>query len=382
MTRTVVEGLAWFGIAWVAYVYIGYPLILLALSRITSHPVRGDGDDPFVTVIVTVHDGASGIRRKLDNLLEQDYPRDRIEIVVADDASGDGTDRIVEAEYASRGVRLSRLETRGGKESAQRKAVSTSRGAVLVFTDVGTRIDRGGVAAIVRPFADPTVGAASSVDRVVSQDGAPVGEGLYVRYEMALRRLESQVGSLVGLSGSFFAARRSVCDDFSDRLASDFRTALVATRLGYRAIHDEAAVGYYADLARRGGEFDRKVRTVVRGLTVLFAERDLLNPLRHGVFAWQLFSHKVGRWTAPFAMLAALLGSAVAAPGSALFTVLLGLQVAGYAGAAAATVVPWIGATAPGRLLRYFVEVNLSILAAWIRFARGERIVAWTPSRR
>lgn len=382
MALTIVKWLVWAGISWVAYAYVGYPLLLLALSRILARPVRRDGDWPFVTVIVTVHDGASGIRRKLDNLFEQDYPRDRLDIVVADDASGDGTNRIVESDYVPLGVRLVRLEARGGKESAQREAVAKSRGEVLVFTDVGTRIDRAGVAAIVRPFVDPGVGAVSSVDRVVSQDGSPIGEGIYVRYEMALRRLESQVGSLVGLSGSFFAARRDVCTDFSDRLASDFRTALVATRLGYRAISEDAAIGYYADLARRGGEFERKVRTVVRGLTVLAAERDMLNPFRHGLFAWQLFSHKVGRWTAPFAMLVALLGSALAARGSAVFAVVFGVQAAGYIGAVAARVVPRIGATAPGRLLHYFVEVNLSILVAWIRFIRGKRIVLWTPSRR
>ncbi|HEX4824867.1 MAG TPA: glycosyltransferase [Candidatus Polarisedimenticolaceae bacterium] len=337
---------------------------------------------PEVTVIVTVHNGSSGIRRKLDNLIDQDYPRDRFEIVVADDASTDGTDRIVETEYGNRGVRLVRLEIRGGKERAQQAAVSSSRGEILVFTDVGTLLDPGGIAAIVRPFSDSLVGAVSSVDRFVTHDGSPAGEGLYVRYEMALRSLESRVGSLVGLSGSLFAARRAVCVDFSDQLASDFRTALVAVRLGYRAVSDDAVHGYYTDLARRGGEFDRKVRTVIRGLTVLFAERELMNPLRHGIFAWQLLSHKVGRWTVPLALIVTLVGSALATPVSLSAALLLGLQLMAYAGAVVAAAVPLLGETGPGRLLRYFVEVNASIVVAWTRFLRGERIVAWSPSRR
>ncbi len=374
--------LFWASVAWIVYAYAGYPVALAALSLLRGRTVRRADVLPPLSVVVTVHNGAAEIRRKLSNLLEQDYPRDRMEILVADDGSDDGTDRIVREEFSGLGVRLVRLETRGGKERAQRNAVAAAGGEVLVFTDVGTLLDRRGLATIVRSFADPSVGAVSSEDRMLEDGGRPSGgESRYVSYEMKLRRLESRIGSVVGLSGSFFAARREVCEDFSDRLASDFRTALLAVRLGFRAVADEEAIGFYRDVGRREDEFDRKVRTVVRGLTVLFAEISMSDPLRHGLFAWQLLSHKVGRWAVPFAMIGALASSGALAVESGRWAAAFVLQLAGY-GLAFAAARPPLARLAPARALRYLVETNLAILVAWGRYVRGDRIVAWSPSAR
>jgi cellulose synthase/poly-beta-1,6-N-acetylglucosamine synthase-like glycosyltransferase len=373
----------WISVGWITYAYVGYALVLRVLAASRPRPVVRADVHPRVSVIVTVHDGAREIGGKLEDLLEQEYPPDRLEILVADDGSGDGTDRLVKEQFAERGVRLVRQEHRGGKERAQQAAVAVARGEVLVFTDVGTRLDGGGIAAIVRSFADPTVGCVSSEDRLLGPEGRPAGgERGYVGYEMGLRRLESRVGSIVGLSGSLFGARREVCADFSDRLASDFRIALVAVRLGYRAVADEGAVGYYRDAGAKTSEFARKVRTVVRGLTVLFAERELLNPFRHGLFSWQLFSHKLTRWVVPFAMLAALAASGVSSPRAPFFAVAFALQAAGYAAAGLVALFPVLARLPLARALRYLVEVNLAILVAWARFLRGDRIVAWIPSAR
>ena len=378
-----VSWLFWIAVAWIVYAYVGYLFLLRVLSLLRPKRVVQGDISPQLTVIVTVHNGSEGIRRKLSNLLEQDYPADLMEIVVADDGSDDGTDRIVREEFGPRGIRLVRLPEHGGKERAQRIAVDASRGKILVFTDVGTRLDRGGLARIVRNFADPSVGAVSSEDRLLEEgDRSAGGEGGYVGYEMRLRRLESQVGSLVGLSGSFFAARREVCADFSERLASDFRTALVAVRLGLRSVCDEGAIGYYRDVARETPEFDRKVRTVVRGMTVLFAERSLLNPFRYGLFSWQLFSHKLARWTVPFAMIASLGASAYLAGRSPWYGVALGLQLIAYVAALAACRLPRLSESRPVRALRYLVEANCAILVAWIRYLWGDRILAWSPSSR
>lgn len=375
--------LFWISVGWIAYAYVGYAALLRVLAASWPRPVARSDVRPRVSVIVTAHDAVGQIGAKLENLLSQEYPPDRLEIVVADDGSGDGTGRLVEDQFAARGVRLVRQEIRGGKERAQKAAIAASRGEVLVFTDVGTLLDRGGIAAIVRSFADPSVGCVSSEDRLLDPARGPVGgERGYVGYEMSLRRLESRVGSIVGLSGSFFAARREVCAGFSDRLASDFRIALVAARLGYRAVVDEAAVGYYRDVGARTSEFGRKVRTVVRGLTVLFAERGLLNPFRFGLFSWQLVSHKLVRWVVPFAMLATLAASGVLGPRSAFFAVAFALQAAGYLAAGLVASFPRLAWLPFARALRYFVEVNLAILVAWARYVRGDRIVTWTPSAR
>ena len=366
----------------VAYAYVGYPAVLGALGALRRRRPPSGGVEPRVSVIVAVHDGAARLRAKLDNTLAQDYPPERLEIIVADDASADDGPALVEREYAARGVRLVRLAARGGKEAAQKAALAEATGEVIVFTDVGTRLDAGGLAAIVRPFADPRIGCVSSIDRFVTRDGRPAGEGLYVRYEMFLRRLETNAGSLVGMSGSFFAVRREVCSDFSDRLPSDFRSVIAASRLGLRAVQGEGAFGYYEDVARPGAELQRKVRTVLRGLTAFFAEFPRVNPFRAPLFWWQLLSHKLCCWLVPFALLAALGASAASAPGSPTFAALFALQAALYAYSAAATFFPRLLGFRPARAAHYFVLVNLSILVAWLRWARREKLVAWTPTAR
>jgi glycosyltransferase involved in cell wall biosynthesis len=380
VTTTIV--LFWLAVGWVFYGYLGYPLLLAVMRSVRRRRLVRAPIQPPLTVIVAVHDGARSIRAKLDNLLQQDYPADRVQILVADDASSDGTAGIV-AEFADRGVVRVGLAERGGKERAQREALGRATGEIVVFTDVGTKMAPDGLSTIVRSFADPSVGCVSSTDRFLDEQGQPAGEGLYVRYEMLLRRLESDVNSLVGLSGSFFAARRGVLGEFSDRLPSDFCTLLGSIRAGLRGVSDEQAHGDYADVARRGDEFGRKVRTVLRGMAAFFAARDLLNPFRHPLFAWQLFSHKFVRWTVPFAMLAALVTSGLLALwGSVFFRVAFGLQAIVYFYSALAEVFPRLDSIVLGRTTHYFVVVNLSILVAWLRYLGGQRIVTWNPSAR
>src|SRR5690606_37149604 len=144
---------------------------------------------------------------------------------------------------ADRGVRLVRAVQRQGKEWAQLLAVRAAQGEILGFSDVATMIRADALRRLAGDFADPKVGAVSSEDRFVAPGGQLVGEGLYVRYEMWLRRLESGAAGLVGLSGSFFAARREVCEQWDVLASSDFNTALNSVRRGYIAISDPPLLG-------------------------------------------------------------------------------------------------------------------------------------------
>lgn len=366
----------------ILYAYVGYPLILLAIGVFRRRTVEQRDITPRVSLIIAAHNEEAKIRGKLDNALDLDYPGGRLEIIVASDCSTDGTDDIVRS-YGPKGVRLVRAATRRGKEAAQKLALQSASGEVLVFSDVGTILPADAVRKIVRSFADPSVGCVSSVDRVIDATGQVSGEGAYVRYEMWLRDLEMRVNSLVGLSGSFFATRREVCRDWAEDLQSDFNTVLNAVSLGFRGVVDRECVGYYRDLGDRPAEFRRKTRTVVRGISVVMRRPALLNPLRYGLFAWQLASHKLCRWWVPFGMVGSLVASGLLAGESALYAVLFagqcGLGLAALAGSSERVTFPG------GRLLRlpsFFVVVNLSILVAWYRYARGERMVSWTPSSR
>src|SRR5262249_18213180 len=154
-----------------------------------------------------------------------------------------------------------------------------------------------------------TVGGVSTEDVMVDAHGNPTAEGLYVKYEMWVRRLEGRFHSLVGLSGSCFAIRKELCSDWSPSLASDFMGALRVAREGYRAVADPLALGRFVALASPQAERRRQIRPFLRGITVLMANLDLLNPLRYGRFAFQLASHKLLRFLTPFLLLASLITS-------------------------------------------------------------------------
>ncbi len=278
----------------VFHAYFGYPLSLLILQKKGRKRHTRERVTPTVTLIITAFNEEKRIREKLENSLQLDYPSGKLQIMVASDGSVDQTNELVRS-YDDKGVELLEVLSRGGKENAQKEAVAHARGEIVVFSDVATILEPQGLIEIVSNFADPSVGCVSSEDRLIGQDGKPSGEGFYVRYEMWLRRLESQVNSLVGLSGSFFAARKEVCQDFSGDVQSDFRTLLSSMKMGLRGVSDPKAVGCYLDIADEKREFERKVRTVLRGQTVFFNHLEFLNIFRYGLFSYQFFCHKLMR---------------------------------------------------------------------------------------
>jgi glycosyltransferase involved in cell wall biosynthesis len=381
MSTVALQTVFWLSIGFVAYAYVGYPLLLLLIGLVRSRSVRKAPIQPSVSFIITVYNEERRIREKLQNTLRFEYPRERLEIVVASDCSSDATDDIVRS-FERSGVRLVRSDTKGGKEAAQKLAVESTSGDILVFSDAATVLEPTAVSTIVSNFADDSVGCVSSVDRFLDVDGTVSGEGAYVHYEMFLRQLESRVNTLVGLSGSFFAARRTVCQNWAPDLQSDFNTLLNSVRIGLRGVADPDSVGYYKNLADQRKEYERKVRTIVRGISVFMRSVSLLNPLRYHLFAWQLLSHKLCRWLVPFAMIVALVSNGLLAPSSLFYRLLFAGQVAFYALALAYLVsgrLPGIGML---RIPSFFVMVNVSILDAWYRYFRGDRIVSWTPSKR
>ncbi len=376
-----VEWIFWGSLAFIFYAYAGYLLILVGISVFRSRPVLIGNVQPMVSFIITAYNEELRIKDKIENSFQQQYPKERLEIVVASDCSSDKTDEIVRS-YASSGVRLIRAVERKGKEAAQKLAVSQTNGDVLVFSDVATTLPSDGIANIVKAFHDPTVGCVSSVDRFVDAQGNLSGEGAYVKYEMLLRQLETKVNTLVGLSGSFFAARRTVCSPWADDLQSDFNTLLNSMRVGLRGISDPHSVGYYKNLSDEKKEYQRKVRTVLRGIAVLMRSLPMLNPFQYGMFAWQLFSHKLCRWLVPFAMIGAGISNALLATQSSLYATLLVGQLLFYVTAAAYALFHWMPKSSVLRLPSFFVVVNLSILDAWMRYFRGDRVFRWEPSKR
>jgi len=372
--------LFWVSALLITYTYIGYPLVLWALTKIRLQDVRKKRVYPSVSIIIAARNEADKIRQKIENTLTIKYPPDQLEVIVASDASGDGTDDIIN-EYAPHGVKLVRGRERKGKEHVQGLAVAEAKGEILIFTDAASILERDTVERLVENFADPTVGAVSTEDVLVDVRGNPTAEGLYVQYEMWVRRLESRFYSLVGLSGSCFAIRRELAINWFPSLASDFMMALQAIRRGYRSVADLSARVKFPAVVSAHHEFPRKSRTFLRGIRVLMANLDLLNPFRYSRFAFQLASHKLLRFLAPFLILSILATTAVLMgeqPFRALFWVQIGFYGLGLASG---------GVTALQRnrviqIANYFTMVQWAMLVAWVKYARGDQQIAWEPSKR
>jgi cellulose synthase/poly-beta-1,6-N-acetylglucosamine synthase-like glycosyltransferase len=366
----------------VIYVYFGYAISLYVISFFKCNKSVNIKQYPYVTIIIAAYNEEKLIKYKIENTLAISYPSEMLQVIIASDGSTDRTNEIV-SNYKEKGIELLPVAERGGKENAQKEAVKQSKGDILVFTDVATVLDSSAIEQIVSNFADPAIGCVSSEDRVMGKDGKPSGENFYVRYEMWLRRLESRVSSPVGLSGSFFAARRDACEDFSGDMDSDFRTLLNCVKRGMRGTCDKEAIGYYLDLSDQRREFDRKVRTVLRGLTVFFNNIDFLNIFKYGLFSYQLFCHKLLRWLVPFFMIILFVVNIPLAIESNKYFALFMFQLLFYG----------IGVFSSFRDLYssglifikipiYFITVNASILVAWFRYLSGQRVLIWTPSGR
>lgn len=364
------------------YSYFIYPLMLKLI------PVR-DADDKNpekiglckVSIIITVFNEEKRIREKLDNTLLIDYPAELLDIIVASDCSTDATEGIVES-YADSGVRLVRADERKGKEYAQFCAIQLSQADILVFSDVATRIPADALRHLVEKFSDRQVGAVSSEDRFVSRDGRIAGEGAYVKYEMWLRRLESDRAGLVGLSGSFFAARKEICHDWDIYSPSDFNTALNCAKQGKVAISCPDVVGIYSDVQDPGLEYGRKMRTVIRGMTAIIRHPEVLNPFRMGLFAFQVWSHKIMRWSVPWFMLSLFLVTLSLLGSGPVYVFALIAQLAFYTIA----FLGWFSVQAREhamvRIIYFFVQTNLALAQAMLSFLTGKRMTVWTPSSR
>lgn len=369
------------------YGYIGYPLLLKMIGW-WKPPLRQPpppSDWPLVSISLPAYNEEAQIRGVIESLLALDYPADRLQILVISDASTDRTDEIVR-EYADRGIELLRMPQRGGKTVAENTAAAHLRGEVVVNTDASIRIRPDALKRLVAHFEDPEIGVASGRDVSVSsnqQDGNS-GESGYVGYEMWVRALETRISGIVGASGCFYAIRAHLHRvPLPNWLSRDFGAALIARQHGYRAISVDGAVCHVPRTNSLQREYNRKVRTITRGMETLHHFRGLLNPAQYGVFAWMLFSHKVCRWLVPWSLASGLVGLTLLAWSEPWTLFVLG--VAGLTLMTGAT--GWHLAErrrAPRvfRLVAYALAGNIAALHAGIRAIAGERNPVWEPTRR
>jgi len=366
------------------YPYVIYPVVVAALGRLANRTVRrDDAFVPQVTVITAAFNEQAHIGATIDNKLRQDYPPDRLDMIVVSDASADRTDDIVR-EFAAREprVQLLRNEARAGKTAGLNLAIPRARGEIVVFADANSIYRPDAIAKLVRNFADPQVGYVTGSMRYVSADGSMVGDGCsaYMRYENALRLAETRIGSIVGVDGGVDAIRRDLYRPMRPDQLPDFVAPLTVAEQGFRVIYEPDAVLTEDTLSVQSQEYRMRVRVALRAFWALWDKRALLNPFRFGLYAWQLWSHKLLRYLSFLPLAAAMALNwlllprggiyALGAAAQVLFAILCVAALAGMRG---------VGQLSVTRYCFYFFLLNWASAVAFVRFVRGQKQVLWQP---
>ena len=374
-----------FPVAVAIYAYIGYPLVLwIASHKREPETIMLYSDWPFVSVVIPAYNEEKQIAGAIDALLAQDYPKEQLQILILSDASTDATDKIVR-QYESRGVELLRMPRRGGKTMAENMAISRLRGEIIVNSDSSIRLHSSAVRELVAHMADPTVGVTSGRDVSISRDNAAnITEAGYVNYEMRVRALETLTGGIIGASGSCYAIRAELHKiPVRDDLSRDFSAALTARIHGFRSLSVDRAICFVPRTSALREEYRRKVRTISRGMETLYVHRSLLDPIRYGVFAWKLFSHKVCRWLLPLSIVPGMFGLVLLASSHSWARVLLAVG-------AVFALLAMIGTAWPSErpaprivsLPAFGVAANLAVLEAFWRVLARHQDHIWEPTRR
>jgi len=300
------------------YSYVAYPAVLWFLAHGRPNTLVTDETDyqPSISIVVPAYNEETQIAGAIEALLAQDYPHDKMQILILSDASTDATDRIVSS-YADRGVELMRMPKRSGKTAMENAACRLLRGDIIVNSDASIRLHPNTTRKLIEQLSDPSIGVSSGRDVSVSvgRPQANATEAGYVNYEMRLRALETQAGGIVGASGCCYAIRADLHRlPIPPDLSRDFSAALTARAHGFRAVSVDDAIAFVPRTQTLRREYARKVRTIARGMETLLGVAHMLDPMRYGAFSWRLISHKVCRWLVPLAGVPALIGLLFLAP--------------------------------------------------------------------
>ncbi|MHB8412013.1 MAG: glycosyltransferase [Candidatus Acidiferrales bacterium] len=370
------ELLFWFSVAWILYVYAGYPASLWIVGAM--HPFRprnGERALPRVSVLISARNEEKDIARKVQETLAWDYPADSLQLLIASDASEDRTDEILAAISDSR-LTVLRMERRVGKNEALNRLAQQATGDVLFFTDANSHIGPDCLRGMVRHFADSRVGCVTGVEQTIHDEGQAVVSGTraYLGYESSVAQLESRVGSVLVCDGAIFCIRRGLFAPLQPDLANDMELPLRIGGSGYALLFEPSARASEKSTASPREEFSRKQRIAAQGILGFWRLRKTLT----GIRAWQFLSRKLMRWLVPIPLTVLLITSAALAH-NRFYLVCLVLQLVAYAAALIAGVLEALGLRA-GRLISicyYFVLVHVAAMLGVVQTCLGRRFAVW-----
>ncbi|GCD80600.1 glycosyltransferase family 2 protein [Schleiferia thermophila] len=385
------ETVFWLLLFIVFYAYVGYGMILFILLRIKrlfskkTTPERNEVFEPTVTLVVPAYNEEDFILKKVENCLQLDYPKDKFEIIFITDGSTDRTKELLEKDGR---VKVLHEDRRAGKAAAENRAMRFVKSDIVVFCDANTLLNKNAIRELVKHYKDPEVGAVSGEKRIMNQEAegaSAAGEGLYWKYESTLKKMDSEMRTVVGAAGELISFRTDLVEDLEeDTILDDFMQSMRIALKGYRVIYEPEAYAMETASADVKEELKRKVRICAGGWQSMSRLLPAFNVFRHPLLTFLYTSHRVLRWSiAAFVLPIIFILNIFLANRGGVYVFLLIAQIIFY-------VLALLGWYLQSKKMKvkllfvpfYFTLMNYAVFAGFFRWLRGTQKATWERARR
>lgn len=385
------ETVFWLLVFIVFYAYVGYGMILFILLRIKrlfskkTTPERNEVFEPTVTLVVPAYNEEDFILKKVENCLQLDYPKDKFEIICITDGSTDRTKELLEKDGR---VKVLHEDKRAGKAAAENRAMRFVKSDIVVFCDANTLLNKNAIRELVKHYKDPEVGAVSGEKRIMNQEAegaSAAGEGLYWKYESTLKKMDSEMRTVVGAAGELISFRTELVEDLEeDTILDDFMQSMRIALKGYRVIYEPEAYAMETASADVKEELKRKVRICAGGWQSMSRLLPAFNVFRHPLLTFLYTSHRVLRWSiAAFVLPIIFILNIFLANRGGVYVFLLIAQIIFY-------VLALLGWYLQSKKMKvkllfvpfYFTLMNYAVFAGFFRWLRGTQKATWERARR
>jgi len=365
--------------------YFIFPIVIALLGKIFKLRLNHADVTPFVSVIISAYNEEKDIEQKIKNTLDLDYPQDMMEILIGSDGSSDNTATIVKR-CGGQGIHFFDYKVNRGKTSVQNNLVKEAKGEILIFTDAASFLPINALKKMVRNFADNRVGCVAGRLKFVSKEVniTTQSQGVYWRYEVKIREMESQLGRLIGVDGPLYAVRRDCYIPLRPNIISDLMTPLLVLEQGKMVILEPDALVEEEPTQKGSQEFNTRRRITLRGLVGISSHLEVINPLKHPFLSMQIFSHKILRWfVGPLVIINTIAFYALLFYGNSLIKMLAPLYILFFIAAAFGWYCDKLGKKVKFLTVPYyFCLVNLAATFGIVDFFRRKQAVTWETVRR
>lgn len=382
----IVEIIFWLSIFILFYSYVGYALLTYVFIKTNKPltPVYSNIFQPSVTLLVAAYNEAEFIEDKIANTLQLDYPKEKLQFLFITDGSTDGTENIIKKQGQ---ITILHNPERKGKTAALNRAVPFATGDIIVMCDANTILNKDCIKQLVKHYTDEKVGGVSGEKKVLSENGLTKQEGLYWKYESALKKLDAKYYTVVGAAGELFSFRKELWSDVEeDSLLDDFMISMRIVQKGYRILYEPDAFAIETASASVKDEAKRKVRISAGGFQSMGRLMPMLNIFKYGKASFLYISHRVLRWAlCPFCLMLVLLSNIVLAAYSSqiVYTIMLIAQAAVYTFAIINWLLSYVKVKIPFvQPIQYFVFMNICVIRGFFRYVNGKQAVTWERAKR